>query len=225
MTPQHSPPALPQQPAAFLLDFDGVILQSVALKIQAFQQIYEGESPAKLAEVLAHQQAHGGVNRRVRFRHCERHIFGRSGDDAAVDRLSAEFTRRVHGAVLDCPFVPGAREFLEAAHARSELHVISGTSIDELKDIIERRGLARFFRSVHGGPQTKPDAFAQILERYGYAPSQALAVGDATTEFDAAVSLGIPFLGVVAEGSTNPFAQHVPTIATLETLCARVGLA
>ena len=35
------------------------------------------------------------------------------------------------------------------------------------------------------------------------------------TEYEAAKDLGIPFLGVVAEGEENPFPNGVPVVATL----------
>lgn len=215
---------LPSSPVALLLDFDGVILESVELKIQAFLKVYENEAPAKLAQVLEYQAQHGGVTRRVKFRHFEQHLFGRAGDPAAVEQLSAAYTGLVHDAVLACPFVPGAEGFLQAAQGRVDLHVVSGTPQAELVDIIQRRGLSGYFRSVHGAPATKPEAFARILEQYGYAPARTLAVGDATTEYFAAADLGIPFLGVVPEGEPNLFPAHVPIVPSLETLDRLVGL-
>jgi phosphoglycolate phosphatase len=74
----------PRRPIALLLDFDGVILESVELKVQAFLKVYEDEDPAKLAQILEYQRLHGGITRRLKFRYFEKHLFGRSGDPAAV---------------------------------------------------------------------------------------------------------------------------------------------
>jgi phosphoglycolate phosphatase len=216
---------LPRAPAALLLDFDGVILESVELKIQAYLKIYENEAPGKLAQVLEYQSLHGGITRRVKFRHFEQQLFGRSGDSAEIERLSADFTRLVHDAVLACPFVPGAEKFLRSAHDQVDLHVVSGTPVEELVDIIQRRGLSVYFKSVQGAPATKPEAFARILMQNGYEPACTLAVGDATTEYLAATGLGIPFLGVVPDGEPNPFPAHVPVVPSLETLDQLVGVA
>jgi phosphoglycolate phosphatase len=59
---------LPASPVALLLDFDGPILESVALKIRAFLKIYENDYPAKLAQILECQRLHGGITRRLKFR-------------------------------------------------------------------------------------------------------------------------------------------------------------
>jgi phosphoglycolate phosphatase len=217
--------ALPKRPAALFLDFDGVIVESVRLKIDAFLRIYAGEHPEKLAAILEHQRTHGGVTRRLKFRHFERHVFGREVDDDRIEQLSREYTRLVHDAVLACPFVAGAPEFLDRMHGHANLHVISGTPLDELSDIARRRNLAGYFASLHGAPETKPEAFARILSAFDYQPREVLAVGDATTECDAAAALGIPFLAVVPVGEPNPFPPGLPTVPTLEGLAERLGFA
>jgi phosphoglycolate phosphatase-like HAD superfamily hydrolase len=214
---------LPQRPVALLLDFDGVILQSVDIKESAYAAVYAAESEEKRTQMLAYQRQHGGVTRRVKFRYFEQALFGRSGDAASVERLSEAFTRHVFDAVVACPFVPGADRFLQFAQGRTDLHVISGTPQDELDDIVRRRDLARYFKSVHGAPATKRDTFATILASNTYAAHRTLAVGDAPTEFHAATDLGIPFLGVVPVGAASPFPADVPVVPTLETLDALLG--
>jgi phosphoglycolate phosphatase-like HAD superfamily hydrolase len=215
---------LPRRPTALLLDFDGVILESVELKIRAFLKIYENEGPAKLAQILEYQRLHGGITRRLKFQYFETHIFGRSGDPAAVERLSAAYTRLVHDAVLACPFVPGAERFLQSAQSQVDLHVVSGTPEEELFDIVRRRRLSAYLKSVQGAPTTKPEGFARILAYNRYEPRRTLAVGDSTTEYSAAMDLDIPFLGVVPAGEPNPFPGHVPIVSSLETLDVLVGL-
>ena len=42
------------------LDFDGVIVDSVKLKVDAYLTIYADESPEKLAAVLDYQRRHAG---------------------------------------------------------------------------------------------------------------------------------------------------------------------
>lgn len=216
---------IPRRPAAVILDFDGVIVESVELKVQAFLTLYAHEDPEKLKAILDHQRSHGGVTRRLKFLYFEQKLFGRPGDPATIERLATGYSKLVHGAVLACPYIAGAIDFLDATHARTDLHVVSGTPEEELLDIIDKRGLAKYFRSVHGAPKTKPDAFAQILDEFGYSPSEVVAVGDATTEYEAALALRMPFIGIVAEPEENPFPPDLPTLPTLENLAARMGLA
>ncbi len=169
--------------------------------------------------MLAYQRLHGGVSRRTKFAYFEQALFGRPGDAEAVERLAARYRELVYDQVLACAFVDGAPEFLELAHQRIELHVVSGTPQDELADIVERRGLARYFRTVVGGaPTTKRDAFAAILADRGLPAARTAAIGDAMTEYWAAEDLGIPFIGVAPAYTSSPFPPGIPVLESLSPL-------
>lgn len=209
---------LPQRPVALLLDFDGVILQSTRLKNEAFLEIYAEEEPAKREAVESYLLVHGGVTRRVKFQYFEQEIFGRSTDVARIDELSERFACLVRSLVREAPYVAGALDLLSGLSGKTDLHLISGTPLDELMDIIIARQLPGHFVSVQGAPQTKLAAFQHLLTVHGYSPDRLLAVGDATTEMDAARCLGIPFLGIVNPGEANLFPADVPTLPSLEGL-------
>jgi phosphoglycolate phosphatase-like HAD superfamily hydrolase len=213
------------QPQVLLLDFDGVIVDSVKLKVDAYLTIYAGESPDKLAAVLDYQRRHAGETRRVKFRHFEAALFGRSVTHESIEALSREYTRLVHDAVLQCALIPGAGEFLDAARGAATMHVVSGTPHEELADIVLRRGLAPYFASLHGAPATKPAVFRELAMAAGVPREQVLAIGDGTTEFDAAAAIGIPFLGVVPPEEPSPFPAHVPVVASLAGLATALGYA
>ncbi|MGY8635359.1 HAD hydrolase-like protein [Bradyrhizobium sp. 14AA] len=207
-----------RRPAAAILDFDGVVLRSVEIKAQAFAEIYREEKPARIAAVMAYQHAHGGVNRREKFRHFEREIFGRVGDESVVEKLSARYTAIVHEAVVRCPFVDGVYDFITSYFQRLAVHVVSGTPENELSDIIERRGLKPYFRTIAGAPVLKLDAFRRIIRTSLLTADQAIAVGDSPTEYAAAKELGIPFVGIVDYNTTNPFPDSVPVLSDLRGL-------
>ncbi len=213
------------RPVALLLDFDGVIVDSVAIKIDAYLQIYADEPREKLDAILAHQRSHGGVTRRHKFRYFEAEVFGRAVTDAGIERLSAAYTRWVHEAVVACPYIAGARELLDEVRGVAAMHVISGTPHEELADIVVRRGLAPYFASIHGAPATKLEAFREIADSRGYPPSRVLAIGDAVTEFEAATELGMRFLGVVAPGEPSAFPPGVPVVTSLVGVGLALGFA
>lgn len=194
------PLPLPRPPAAIIFDFDGVILDSTPLKHQAFFKLYAGEEPAKLQEMAQYDRIHGGVTRRVKIAHFEKALFGRPGDKDSVEKLAMRYRDLVFDAVMACRFIPGARELLDQGLGKIDMHLVSGTPLDELKLIVEGRGLSKYFKSIQGGPVLKPEAFANIMNKHGYDPARTLAVGDAMTEYDVALSRGIPFLAIGVDG-------------------------
>lgn len=220
----HMPLPLPRPPAAILFDFDGVIVDSARLKTQAYAKIYADEDPAKVAQAMRHQQLNGGITRRATLAHFERSFFGRSGDADSVERLATRYAQLVYDPVVACPFIAGAQTLLNRAMGRVDMYLISGTPQEELVEIVRARGLGRFFKSLHGAPTGKSEAFKRILDKGRYKPEQTLAVGDSMTECDAATGLGIPFLGIVAPDSERFFLDGIATRPSLLDADRLLGL-
>jgi phosphoglycolate phosphatase-like HAD superfamily hydrolase len=217
------PLPLPRPPVAIIFDFDGVILDSTPLKHQAFFKLYANEDPAKLKEMAQYDRVHGGVTRRVKIAYFEKHLFGRTGDPESVEKLAMRYRDLVFDAVMACRFVPGAQELLEKGHGKIDMHLVSGTPVDELGVIVEGRGLSKYFSSIQGGPVLKPEAFANIMHKHGYEPARTLAVGDAMTEYDVALSLGIPFLAIGTDGA-HVFPDEAIRVPHLEGADRMIGL-
>lgn len=214
---------IPRPPVAIIFDFDGVILDSTPLKSQAYLDLYAGEDPAKLAEVSRHERQHGGVTRRIKLAHYEKELFGRSGDTESVESLAQRYADLVLDAVMACRFVPGARELLETARGRIDMHLVSGTPLVELSDVVEKRGLSPYFQTVQGAPVLKPEAFANIMRENRYDPARTLAIGDALTEFRVAQNLGIAFLGIEPPGE-KLFPDDIVVLPSLEGADRLIGL-
>jgi phosphoglycolate phosphatase-like HAD superfamily hydrolase len=217
------PLPLPQPPAAIIFDFDGVILDSTPLKSRAYFDLYADEDPKKLEEMERHERTHGGVTRRLKFAYYEKELFGRTGDPESVEKLAQRFSKIVFEKVVACRFIPGAEELLKKGHGKIEMHLVSGTPMDELPLILQRRDLTRYFKSVQGAPTLKPEAFANIMKNGGYDPARVIAVGDSRTECDVADSYGIPFLGIGVKGD-YVFPDDAILIPTLEGADKLMGL-
>jgi len=206
---------------AIAFDFDGVILDSVWMKVNLFFECYdEPISETQRADMLAHLVHHGGVGRVAKFAHYEQVIFGRVPDPAVVQGRAQRYSELLMERIDSCPELPGARAFLESRQGALSLHLISGTADDDLQRITRERDFARYFRSIVGSPTTKPDAFADVLRQGGWQPAEVLAIGDSFTEFDAARGLGMPFAGIVAPGEENPFPADVPVYQDMAALDA-----
>jgi phosphoglycolate phosphatase-like HAD superfamily hydrolase len=189
-----------------ILDFDGVILESVSVKTEAFRTLFSAE-PEYVDEIVAFHLINGGMSRFDKFRYIYDHILRRELDPAVFALLSEKFSALVLQGVTEAPFVPGAREFLDDWHSRVPLYVVSATPEQELRDIIQIRGLARYFQEVFGSPRKKSECIREILKKSDISSSDILFVGDARNDLAAARDTGISFIGRVANGEKNIFAE------------------
>jgi phosphoglycolate phosphatase-like HAD superfamily hydrolase len=205
---------------AIVFDFDGVLVESVDVKTQAFAALYSPYGTDVVRLVVGWHLAHGGVSRFQKFRHFHSEFLRRELGEVEEQELGRRFSQLVEDAVVASAWVPGALEFLEVHHLRLPLYVASGTPHDELQRIVLRRGMAGYFRSVFGSPASKGEILSSILSATGYSPQRVLMVGDATTDYEGALQAGTAFVGRVPEGAQNPFPPETPILTTLESLTA-----
>ena len=207
-----------RSPRAIILDFDGVVLESADIKTRAFELLF-ADHPEHVPEIVALHLRLAGVSRYEKFRLIYRDILRRPLGDDELESLGERFSSIALGEILACPFVPGAREFVVARSRDHLLFIASGTPEQELREIVTQRGLAEHFTGVYGTPASKGEIALRILEEHGVDPSDAVFVGDATTDLDGAREAGVPFIGRVPPGDASPFeGEGVPVVADLAEL-------
>jgi HAD superfamily hydrolase (TIGR01549 family) len=187
-----------------ILDFDGVILDSVGIKTEAYHDLFL-DHPRELDRIMEYHLANLGTSRFEKIRYVYHTILGKELPPEEFEALLRRYADLVLAKVLQAPFIPGAPEFLERFHRRLPLFVVSGTPEDEIRFIVRERGLDRFFRGVYGSPRGKTDYIHEILAATGVEPGRALYVGDAPNDLHAAEAAGIRFAGRVAGGAPDPF--------------------
>lgn len=202
-----------------ILDFDGVVIESNAVKTQAFEKVF-ARFPEHAEAMMAFHHEHVSVSRFAKFDHLAA-LMGRADDAALKEDVAADFSLRVLEGMMEVPLVPGAETFLQMAKARFPVYLASVTPEPELKLILAKRGLAHWFRGVYGCPPwTKPEAVRDVLLRENVKPGNALLIGDSAGDQRAALETGVKFLGrdsglsfdapaPLALADLNEIAQHL----------------
>lgn len=180
--------------SVIILDFDGVILESVGVKTDAFRDLFSFR-PDQIDKIVDYHRRNTGVSRFEKFRYIYREILGEPLSDEQFTFLSNRYAELVVDGVVNSPFVPGAREFLERFSRCIPLFVVSATPVEELAHIIRRRGLSSHFRRIWGAPTTKERAIREILEKTWSSPDRTIFVGDSVNDLKAARAAGVRFVG------------------------------
>jgi HAD superfamily hydrolase (TIGR01549 family) len=202
---------------AIVFDFDGVLVESVDVKTQAFAALYASYGADIVEQVVAFHLANGGLSRFEKFRYFHNKLLGLPLFREEESRLATEFNARVEESVVTAPWVEGAQDFLLEHHADIPLFVASGTPDEELKRILQKRRMSLYFRAAFGSPAKKGEILRGILEGGGYLPERVLMVGDSLLDMDAAREAGTHFLGrLTPPGSVFPV--DVPVLPNLTGL-------
>lgn len=204
---------------AVVFDFDGVILESVAIKGRAFRDLVPGDEALK-DRVERYHFDHLGMSRYEKFAWIYRELLRRPLAAAEMADLDRRFGAVIASQMRACPFVPGASEFLHARAGRVPMFVASGTPERELKGIVDDRGLTPLFEGVYGCPPEKAETLGRIAREVGASAAELLFIGDGQSDADAARASGVTFVARVPPGGRDTFgdlpAMRVADLAELE---------
>lgn len=197
--------------ACLVFDCDGVLLDSVPVKTRAFGRVAEPFGPEARDRFLLYHRLHGGVSRYRKFAWFYEEVLGRPITPEESERMAAQFVAYTQEELRNCALIAGARETLEAWHGRLPMYVCSGAPQEELEAVLRLRGLTGYFEGIHGSPPAKAELLSGIVRARKMDPADALMVGDAPTDRDAAEQAGTQFYGVgdILRGGPFPWGQDL----------------
>lgn len=187
-----------------VFDFDGVLVQSDGLKIDAYFRAF------KCSNDRARNIIRGIVNRSeaaTRYEVIgqivrEMQKAGLLPDDETeihMAKIIERYNQITEEAVARCEDVAGASSVLEGFVDRLPMYINSATPTAPLKRIVAARRWTSYFRDVLGADHSKADNLAYILRQEGLSPAAVLFVGDSPNDQRAANDVGVHFVGIQSE--------------------------
>jgi phosphoglycolate phosphatase-like HAD superfamily hydrolase len=209
-------------------DFDGTLVDSNAIKRQAFFDVLahvdpDGETVAHVLDVVQPGDRFD-IMRELAQRLGDRDTGAAAGgaSELATDWADA-YTRRCEEAVSKCPEIPGTAAALDwLAARRLPLYVNSATPETPLKRVLDLRSLTPHFRLCLGRPADKCENLATICADARVAPRELLFVGDGEDDRSAALEFGCRFCAVVRPGPSRFDAPPECSIGDLHALPALI---
>lgn len=191
---------------AILTDFDGVILESVELKGNAFAEVFS-DYPMQLEQIKHYHRENGGLSRGKKIEYIYRSILKTLPTSAVMKERIDKFADIVKRSILTCPYVNGAEEFLIKYFRCVPIYVISGIPETELCEIVSARGLNKYFAGVMGSPIDKATHIKNLLNCNGWKPGEVLFIGDAQEDYRAAFLNCIPFIRRIPPHGNDTFSR------------------
>lgn len=209
---------------AVYFDFDGVLVDSNAIKNEAYQILFAPYGHEVVEQVLDYHQHHGGISRVEKIRLAFADFIGQPLSEQQLQEKAAEYSRLVMDRVVHTQWIRGAEEFLDNLYRHCHISVISGTPQDELRSIIKQRSMSHYFDEILGSPVHKPEHIHFLQQKYGHTPEKSLFFGDASTDYHAAREYGITFIGIQGDymfpTEVTVFDDFRPVVAHLKTMFA-----
>ena len=186
------------QASVLVFDFDGTLVDSNAIKRQAFDRCFS-EFPDRLEEIRRYCYGFNHTPRWEKFRHVYTEILGLPYTPEIEREMHRRYEEATTLQVIRAPEIPGAGNFLEAARSRHPLALVSSTPDPILRTILKARGWSRLFHVVQGAPVRKADWLAGYLRQEHHAPGNVVFFGDALEDAASAKQAGCLFCGIANE--------------------------
>ncbi len=189
---------------AIVYDFDGVICDSVNVKTTAFAEMYESYGEGVVASVVAYHLANGGVSRFEKFKYYSKHLLGKNISEEEVIVLANRFSDLVKQKVINSAYINGAYTFLSKHAKLHKQFICTGTPETEIIEILKARKISSYFTCIYGSPKAKDHILEMIMNDYHLEKNEILFIGDAMTDYKAAITAGVSFVGLLNDATKFP---------------------
>ena len=179
---------------AIIFDFDGVILESLEIKTNAFKKLYKSYGKEIVDKVAMHHLENGGVSRYEKFKIYHNQFLDIDLSMTNLQELSNKFSRIVMNEIIHVPFVKGAKEFIKKYHKKYFLFISSATPAGELTLICQKRKLSKYFKGIFGSPDPKTGHISHILDNWPIKKHEVVFIGDSASDRYAAKNQEINFI-------------------------------
>jgi beta-phosphoglucomutase len=196
-----------------VFDFDGVIVESVQIKTDAYRELFSSYKD-RIDEIMAYHYAHYSLSRFVQFPAIVKDILHQEYTPEFEAKLDREFSRLVVEKIIQCPFVPGAMDLLKYCFNKWPMYVVSLTPEKELERILSSKGVNAFLKGYYGSAITKVEAIRRIRETEHISSQQILFIGDSLSDLKSATEAGVLF---IARAHDRAFeGRNVPAYSDLK---------
>lgn len=179
-----------------IFDFDGVILDSVPIKTEAFRKLFMDFPEEKVMKLLEYHRENGGISRYVKIRYFFEVLLGQSISEDEVEECAKRYSALTKEELTNPKYlIADTVKFISDYSHNYTFHIASGADENDLKYICDRLGLTKYFLSIHGSPTSKSDIVRSVMEAYRYHVVETCMIGDSINDFEAANKNNILFCG------------------------------
>jgi phosphoglycolate phosphatase-like HAD superfamily hydrolase len=184
---------------AIFFDFDGVILDSMHLKLESYCfALQQYKFPR--SEIKRIQLRLAGLSRHEVISTIVSELNGTPPSIDEARQLGERFAEHDDSLISAMKPVPGTIEFLNLVSCDYFTAIITGTPQLSINKVVNIHNLGKYFNSVNGSPETKPSIIQRLLKSNDFKIEDAVFIGDGKTDQDAANESGIRFIGLKREG-------------------------
>lgn len=178
-----------------IFDFDGVILNSDKIRTDAYRYIFSNFDDLVVNKIIEYHQLYTGLSRYEKINYFYNEILIQNVSRETVTELAQRYSNFCLEKINESHLIEPVIEFIKRYSNQLNLHIASGSDDFELKLLVKKFKLNRYFKSVHGSPEIKKIIVKNIIENNDYKLSNTALIGDSIVDYEASKYNDIIFFG------------------------------
>ncbi len=204
---------------AITFDFDGVIVaDSEYIKEDSWEVVVRVLGEISREPIIAARQAFSkGRGSRYDIIAATLSSLGYSEEKIPefTNNLAEVYNEEVQRGILRKGVRPIDRRGLSELALSYPLYINSATPESAVAESVKKLGLAEFFSGVFGQPSKKKENLCRAIVAEQIQPAEMLFIGDGDGDYQAAIELGMPFIGLANSWNEWQNPKPFPLIADL----------
>ncbi|MGJ3236241.1 HAD family hydrolase [Marivirga sp.] len=177
-------------------DFDGVIMDSMPVRDQGFEEVLKDFPKDQVNQLLAYHKANGGLSRYVKFSYFFEEIRKEEVSDKKVQELAGSFSAIMLQKLKSPDYLINQTvNFIEQNFRNYRMFIVSGSDQSELREICNSVRIDQYFKGVYGSPTPKNDLVRNLIKKENINPTESILIGDSINDYEAAKVNDIAFYG------------------------------
>jgi len=179
-----------------IFDFDGVILDSIPIKTEAFRKLFSSFSEDKVNELVEFHIQNGGMSRFKKIEYFFTQILNQNITNEDILKYAEMYSQITKEELAQKKYlIEDSLQFIQKNYKNYNMHIASGADEKDLKYICEKLELNKYFLSINGSPKVKSEIVKDILEKNNYKKEESILIGDSINDYEASLSNEIEFYG------------------------------
>lgn len=179
-----------------LWDFDGIIIDSLAIRDYGFREIFKEFDEQSVDKLIQYHNYNGGLSRFHKIEYFFNAILKQEISKNGIWQYADKFTQIMRQSLSDKKYlINDTVNFIKNNYKKYNFHIVSGSEHNELNFLCQKLDLSQYFISINGSPTPKNQLIKNLLESYNYDIGQTILIGDSINDYEAASVNKIGFYG------------------------------
>ncbi len=200
----------------FIFDFDGVILDAVSIRTDAFLYALRNYSKHDLEIFKEYHLKNGGISRIAKIEYFFEHILQKTLTDIDKQKILNDFNNFVYERLNNKDLlIKETLTFIETIYQKHTLFIASGSLQTELRDLCASFEITPYFKEIVGSPVHKVHNVAFLIKEFSLVPHKTVLIGDSYNDFVSANDNNIHFFGYNNEALKNVGKGYIKSFVPL----------